>query len=317
MAVATQGSAAIMVNQMIYSFGGSKSAAGSSWTQSDDMQYWFISTSSPTTHPTSDPTPPSMQPSVTPTASPTIEPTSDPTKYPTFNPTNIPSSHPTVYPSIMPTTNPTSPTSDPTIDPTLQPTLNPSTYPTFPTYSPTTARPSLTPTAEPTSDPEWILASSSMPRYMYSSAIGYHNSTIYLIGGRSSPGLMEYGMKSNTWSWNQSFFPSDRDHQIGHSDWSVQFDDTVYLADDTNLHIFHLESKEFIYTAGNSIYTMPISGDQVGCLAGMNGLLYYIGGRNDESGNNIHLSTLQIFDVDSLLWTLFPNTSKRPPTTNI
>eukprot|EP01084_Bolivina_argentea_P100765 180801_1 len=156
---AVRATSAILVNDIIYAFGGGAGQFYPNW------QYKHLTpTNEPTTSPTYNPTSiPSYIPTHYPTSNPT---TSNPTITPTYNPSNIPSETPTNYPTSVPTYNPTDitdyPTNNPTYNPTMtyNPTSNPTQIPTYnPIYVPTnnpTNIPTYNPSGYPTVNPTYI-----------------------------------------------------------------------------------------------------------------------------------------------------------------
>ncbi len=97
------GNAPILINDVIYSFGGkTKSSAAS-----DSIQYWSVSTANPTATPTDSTHAPSSYPTLGPTV-PTSNPSATPTDLtdaPSSDPTANPAG-PTSYPSELPTNAP-------------------------------------------------------------------------------------------------------------------------------------------------------------------------------------------------------------------
>eukprot|EP01083_Nonionella_stella_P228355 809352_1 len=152
------GTAAVYVNDVIYSFGGwtvltNENTNGLLLKDSGYCCWSGWQTKTLTVPPTKGPTPtPTQSPTPVPTLDPTSSPSNRPSPMPTPSPTDRPTPMPTLDPTPKPTNKPTPlPTAKPTDKPTPLPTLTPTGMPlNIPTI---TNNPSPIPSKKPTPSP--------------------------------------------------------------------------------------------------------------------------------------------------------------------
>eukprot|EP01084_Bolivina_argentea_P203157 347018_1 len=140
----------------------------------------------------------------------------------------------------------------------------------------------------------WI-PGTSLPRGLCSSAIGYHNNSIYLIGGEktgSQRSLLEYNVLQNNFTdFGEFYLPQSDAIYYGRkeSQHYTQIDHYLYIIDSNSLFRFDLKNKS--YDSDWNGVTLP-SGSSDGCLASSDELLFIIGGSYGGSVNALNMSNM-------------------------
>ena len=155
---------------------------------------------------------------------------------------------------------------------------------------------------------QWITNSNSLPFENSEMAVGYHQNTIYLIGGysgrsgQSDTSLILYDINSEEYSYNRSFFSTSFSSE---SQFWAQIGTKLYVrASSEAICIFHLDSRQM----NCNWDAPPMSRRNDACIAISNDgqYLYNLGGQNYSTTFHtvVPIDLLQILNLSDGTWNI-------------
>eukprot|EP01084_Bolivina_argentea_P216204 367338_1 len=150
-----------------------------------------------------------------------------------------------------------------------------------------------------TSATTFSTSNTTLPLATSSAACGFFENSFFIIGGEQYPRqLTEFDVQNNIMNlWGTVVSTSVAVHG---NQFYTQINNILYMLDPSGykLHTFNLQSKSFINHWNN--ITIPIDvGDYRSCLTSTDNYLFIVGG---GTGNYGAMSTVQILEIDSLMW---------------
>ena len=147
------------------------------------------------------------------------------------------------------------------------------------------------------SDSQWI-SYGGMPRKDRDMAIGFMNSTIFILGGNDNPQqVTTFDSETNTFTDNG--VNQLAEETFGYSQFYTQLKNKVYIIDpnEPRINFFDLETQTFA-----PLTDIPVDVQYEGCLAASPSNLIVVGGTNYDGD----VPSIQIFSIDAETWTNGP-----------